>query len=126
MLLLGHVSLADETKLLNVSHIVHVNMRTHIIDFVFLSNRNYMYLSPPPVLQFLSHHGGSGNAMTTMEFTTFYFDVAADHLMGALDRYVHAACTCRHTCRLHVLLSRLRISTVDVSAILETSYKYIV
>lgn len=36
--------------------------------------------------QFLVQHGGSSNAATNMEFTTFYFDVAADHLMGALDR----------------------------------------
>ena len=46
-----------------------------------------VHVPPSRALQFLSHHGGSGNAMTTMEFTTFYFDVAADHLMGSLDRY---------------------------------------
>ena len=38
--------------------------------------------------QFLSHHGGSSNACTSAEYTTFFFDVAQDHLCGALDRSV--------------------------------------
>ena len=36
---------------------------------------------------FLSSHGGSSNAYTDMESTNFYFDVATDHLEGALDRF---------------------------------------
>ena len=38
--------------------------------------------------QFLSHHGGSSNACTSAEYTTFFFDVAQNHLCGALDRSV--------------------------------------
>ena len=38
--------------------------------------------------QFLSHHGGSSNACTSAEYTTFFFDVAQEHLCGALDRLV--------------------------------------
>ena len=37
-------------------------------------------------MQFLSHHGGSSNAFTTAEFTTYFFDVANEHLKDALDR----------------------------------------
>ena len=36
--------------------------------------------------QFLSHHGGSANAFTSAEYTTYFFDVAEEHLCGALDR----------------------------------------
>lgn len=35
--------------------------------------------------QFLSKHGGSCNAYTSSEVTNYYFDVAAQHLAGALD-----------------------------------------
>ncbi|PIK49483.1 putative insulin-degrading enzyme-like [Apostichopus japonicus] len=37
--------------------------------------------------QFLSQHGGGSNAFTSAEHTTFYFDVAHEHLEGALDRF---------------------------------------
>ena len=37
-------------------------------------------------LQFLSQHGGSSNAFTTGEYTTYFFDVGNEHLQGALDR----------------------------------------
>nr|KAJ3423186.1 Insulinase (Peptidase M16) [Polyrhizophydium stewartii] len=37
--------------------------------------------------QFLSAHGGSSNAFTSADHTNYYFDVAADHLEGALDRF---------------------------------------
>lgn len=36
---------------------------------------------------FLNQHGGSSNAFTDMESTNYYFDVSADHLSGALDRF---------------------------------------
>ncbi|XP_065350636.1 insulin-degrading enzyme-like [Cloeon dipterum] len=35
--------------------------------------------------KFLSEHGGSSNAYTCMENTTFYFDIAPKHLTNALD-----------------------------------------
>ncbi|ESO95121.1 hypothetical protein LOTGIDRAFT_232210 [Lottia gigantea] len=37
--------------------------------------------------KFLSEHGGSSNAFTSSEHTNFYFDVAAENLAGALDRF---------------------------------------
>jgi insulysin len=36
--------------------------------------------------KYLSEHSGSSNAFTAAEHTTFYFDVAPEHLDGALDR----------------------------------------
>ena len=38
--------------------------------------------------QFLNEHGGSSNAFTSNEHTNYYFDVAPEHLGGALDRFV--------------------------------------
>lgn len=37
--------------------------------------------------KYLSAHGGRSNAFTSEEHTAFYFDVAAEHLEGALDRF---------------------------------------
>lgn len=37
--------------------------------------------------QFLSNHGGMSNAYTALEDTNYFFDVGADHLEGALDRF---------------------------------------
>lgn len=37
--------------------------------------------------QFLSSHGGHSNAFTAEEHTNYFFDVAADHLEDALDRF---------------------------------------
>ena len=37
--------------------------------------------------KFLSEHGGTSNAFTSSEHTNFYFDVAPEHLDGALDRF---------------------------------------
>ncbi|KAI8924023.1 Metalloenzyme, LuxS/M16 peptidase-like protein [Entophlyctis helioformis] len=37
--------------------------------------------------QFLSEHGGYSNAFTSAEDTNYYFEVAADHLEGAMDRF---------------------------------------
>jgi hypothetical protein len=36
---------------------------------------------------FLSAHGGSSNAYTATEHTNYYFDIGAEHLEGALDRF---------------------------------------
>jgi insulysin len=40
------------------------------------------------LFQFLSEHGGYANAYTASEHTNYHFDVAPDHLDGALDRFV--------------------------------------
>ena len=37
--------------------------------------------------RFLAEHGGSGNAATSFAHTSFFFDVDASHLEGALDRF---------------------------------------
>ncbi|XP_076461437.1 insulin-degrading enzyme-like [Babylonia areolata] len=37
--------------------------------------------------KFLSEHGGSSNAFTSLEHTNYFFDVAPDGLAGALDRF---------------------------------------
>ena len=37
--------------------------------------------------RFLAEHGGSGNAATSFDRTSFFFDVDAAHLEGALDRF---------------------------------------
>lgn len=39
--------------------------------------------------QFLDNHGGSSNATTDMETTCYMFDVSAEHLEGAIDRFAH-------------------------------------
>jgi insulysin len=36
--------------------------------------------------KYLKEHNGSADAFTRAEHTTFYFDVAPEHLNGALDR----------------------------------------
>lgn len=38
---------------------------------------------------YLTRNGGSCNAHTGMEDTPFYFDVGAEHLHGALERFSH-------------------------------------
>ncbi|XP_023937741.2 insulin-degrading enzyme [Bicyclus anynana] len=38
--------------------------------------------------KFLSEHGGSSNASTSSDHTTYYFDVLPQHLASALDMYV--------------------------------------
>lgn len=37
--------------------------------------------------EFLSDHAGNGNAFTTMDQTTFYFQIDQDSFEGALDRF---------------------------------------
>jgi secreted Zn-dependent insulinase-like peptidase len=37
--------------------------------------------------RYISEHGGSRNAFTAFEHTNYFFDVDADHLPGALDRF---------------------------------------
>lgn len=45
------------------------------------------YPSENAYREFLSQHAGSCNATTSAEFTTFFFDVGWEHLVGALDRF---------------------------------------
>ena len=53
----------------------------------------------PPHLQYVSHNGGSFNACTSAEFTSFFFDVGCEHLRGVLDRSVYnSVCACDIFC----------------------------
>ncbi|KAI9204048.1 Metalloenzyme, LuxS/M16 peptidase-like protein [Polychytrium aggregatum] len=45
------------------------------------------YPSENDYSQYLSEHGGYSNAFTGVENTNYYFEVASDHLEGALDRF---------------------------------------
>ena len=45
------------------------------------------YPDPGEYGRFLAEHGGSGNATTSFAHTSYFFDVDAAHLEGALDRF---------------------------------------
>ena len=45
------------------------------------------YPDPGEYSRFLTEHGGSSNATTSFAHTSYFFDVDADHLEGALDRF---------------------------------------
>ena len=45
------------------------------------------YPDPGEYGRFLAEHGGSGNATTSLARTSYFFDVDAAHLEGALDRF---------------------------------------
>lgn len=45
------------------------------------------YPNPDDYQQFISNHGGSHNAYTSFDHTNYFFDIAADQLEGALDRF---------------------------------------
>lgn len=52
---------------------------------LFLGTKKYP--APDAYQLFISTHGGSHNAMTMFEHTNYFFDVAADSLAPALDRF---------------------------------------
>lgn len=52
---------------------------------LFLGTKNYPQENE--YTKFLSEHGGSSNASTVAEHTSYYFDVSAEHLPQALDRF---------------------------------------
>ena len=45
------------------------------------------YPDPGEYHRFINEHGGAGNAATSLDHTTYFFDVDAAHLDGALDRF---------------------------------------
>ena len=45
------------------------------------------YPDPGEYGRFLAEHGGSGNATTSFAHTSYFFDIDAAHLEGALDRF---------------------------------------
>ncbi|XP_072026752.1 insulin-degrading enzyme-like [Amphiura filiformis] len=58
----------------------------HFLEhMLFLGTKKYP--SENEYTQFLNAHGGFSNAYTNNEHTNYYFDVAHEHLAGALDRF---------------------------------------
>ncbi|KAJ1566616.1 Insulinase (Peptidase M16), partial [Cladochytrium tenue] len=47
------------------------------------------YPSENEYSEFLAAHAGASNAFTSADHTNYYFDVNADHLEGAFDRFIH-------------------------------------
>ena len=45
------------------------------------------YPDPGEYHRFVNEHGGAGNAATSLDHTTYFFEVDAAHLDGALDRF---------------------------------------
>ncbi|KAJ3072227.1 Insulinase (Peptidase M16) [Podochytrium sp. JEL0797] len=73
-------------------HVGHLNDPTatpglaHFCEhLLFMGNAKYP--SENEYSQYLSAHGGSSNAFTGADHTNYYFDVKAEHLEGALDRF---------------------------------------
>lgn len=58
----------------------------HFLEhMLFLGTKQYP--QPGAYQTFISEHGGSHNASTGLEHTNYFFDVSADHLSDALDRF---------------------------------------
>ncbi|KAJ3416993.1 hypothetical protein HDV05_007475 [Chytridiales sp. JEL 0842] len=72
----GHLSDPDEAA--GLAHFCE-----HLL---FMGNEKYP--SENEYSQFLAAHGGSSNAFTAADHTNYYFDVKADSLYGALDRFL--------------------------------------
>jgi insulysin len=62
-------------------------LRVFIIGLTWSVQGTTKYPVENEYSSFLAAHGGSSNAYTGTENTNYYFDVAADHLEGALDRF---------------------------------------
>lgn len=54
---------------------------------LFLGNQKYG--AAGELDKYLSRHAGDSNAFTEMHFSCFHFDVDADGLEGALDRFAN-------------------------------------
>ena len=58
----------------------------HFLEhMLFLGTEKYP--DPAEYERFITEHGGSRNAYTSFEHTNYFFDVDAEHLDGALDRF---------------------------------------
>ncbi|MEM1404605.1 MAG: insulinase family protein [Pseudomonadota bacterium] len=58
----------------------------HFLEhMLFLGTEKYP--DPAEYEQYITEHGGSRNAYTSFEHTNYFFDVDAEHLNGALDRF---------------------------------------
>ena len=58
----------------------------HFLEhMLFLGTEKYP--DPDAYQKFISDHGGGHNAYTSLENTNYFFDINADYLEGALDRF---------------------------------------
>ncbi len=58
----------------------------HFLEhLLFLGNRKYPEAGE--YKKFIDDHGGNNNAYTSFSHTNYYFDISADHLLPALDRF---------------------------------------
>ena len=58
----------------------------HFLEhMLFLGTKKYP--TPDEYQKFISNHGGSHNAFTSLEHTNYFFDIQADFLEEALDRF---------------------------------------
>lgn len=57
----------------------------YLEHMLFLGTEKYP--NPDDYQQFIASHGGSQNAYTSFDHTNYFFDIAADQLEGALDRF---------------------------------------
>jgi secreted Zn-dependent insulinase-like peptidase len=58
----------------------------HFLEhMLFLGTEKYP--TPDEYQKFISNHGGSHNAFTSIEHTNYFFDIEAEHLEQALDRF---------------------------------------
>lgn len=62
-----------------------LGMAHYLEHMLFLGTAKYP--NPDDYGDFISSHGGSQNAYTSFDHTNYFFDVAADHLEPALDRF---------------------------------------
>ena len=64
----------------------------HFLEhMLFLGTKQYP--QPGAYQTFISEHGGSHNASTGFEHTNYFFDINADYLSDALDRFSHSLLT---------------------------------
>ncbi|KAJ8317306.1 hypothetical protein KUTeg_005210 [Tegillarca granosa] len=83
------LELNNGLKILLVSHMMDprdIQGLAHFCEhMLFLGTEKYQ--EENAYSKFLNEHGGSSNAYTSSEHTNFFFDVAPEHLDGALDRF---------------------------------------
>ena len=81
-----HAAAAMDVAVGSVSDPEELPGLAHFLEhMLFLGTEKYP--SEDEYQCYLEQHGGSSNAFTTQEHTTFYFDVQHPFLRGALDRF---------------------------------------
>ncbi|MFV1872542.1 MAG: insulinase family protein [Oleiphilus sp.] len=67
----------DPSEFLGLAHFLE--------HMLFLGTKKYP--TPDEYQKFISNHGGSHNAFTSLDHTNYFFDINANHLEEALDRF---------------------------------------